>query len=268
LEQHLRDSFESSEHARQHVLTVEARACSLQEELQELQSKASRVNGLGVAQQNGMPTEPVAGYIGAPRACTAGGELTAVHVNGHAVDTAVHQLAPSGRGLLRSNSPRERKRLASLAQSTAAAVQALLRQVRGLHDARAVLANGGLEDGVSIVGSQLRAVHALEQQTDQLEHTNHQWASSLAGRSHLSLPGWTRGVANDDTSRISCGRGLSDSAGQWGSSLDSTATDLPSPLAPPGPAINSALEQTARRLESLHGRLSPFLLEPATIRTG
>jgi len=243
----------------------------LKEELQELQSKASPDNGLGVTQQNGMPTEPVAeyvGYVGAPRACIAGGELTAMQLNGHTVDTAPRQLAPSGRGVLRSNSPRERKRLASLAQSSAAAVQALLRQVRSLHDARAVLANSGLEDGLSMGGRQLRAVHALEQQTDQLEHTNHQGASSLAGRSHLSLPGWTRGVANDDTSRISCGRGLSDSAGQWGSSLDSTATDLPSPLAPPGPAINSALEQTARRLESLHGRLSPFLLEPATIRTG
>jgi len=167
----------------------------------------------------------------------------------------------NGRGALQSNSPRERKRLAGLAQSNAAAVATLLRQVRSLHDTEA---DGGLEDGVYMGGSQLRAVHALEQQTNQLGHTNHQWASYLAGRSNFSLPGgsgWTRGLANDDMSRISFEHWLSDSAAHWGN----TVTDFPSPLASPGPVINSALEQTVSRLESLHGQLSdPFLVEHAT----
>lgn len=142
----------------------------------------------------------------------------------------------NGRGALQLNSPRERKRLAGLAQSNAAAVAMLLRQVRSTEVV------GGLEDGVFMGGSQLRAVHALEQQTDQLGHTNHQWASSLAGRSHSSLQGgsgWTRGAADDDTSKISCEHLPSDSAAFWGS----TVTDLASPLAPPGPGINSALSR-------------------------
>merc|ERR1712129_651357 len=88
LEQQLHDSLECSEQARQHVFAVEAKARSLQEELQQLRSKASPVNDLGVTQHKGMPTEPVVGHMGAPRACTAGGELTSIPVNRHAVDTA------------------------------------------------------------------------------------------------------------------------------------------------------------------------------------
>lgn len=182
-----------------------------------------------------------------------------------------------------SSSPTERRRLAGLAQSSAAAVAVLLRQVRGLSDARAVLASGSADGGggwscgrdADAAGAcQLTAVRALERQTCQLELTNHEWASSLAARSSACRewavalssvasgspcegPGGARG-ARDCPSWASAGvqRGaLPDAGGVPGAGLAGSGLKCSPSHFERGAALTTALQHTARRLESLHGRL-------------
>jgi len=205
---------EAAECAGQRARSAEARALALGEEMKELHAQAL----LRLDHKSGDLLRPVAA---APR----GGEQPR---------SPSLQRSPGGLAM-------ERRRLAGLAHGSAAAVAKLLREVRGLNDARAVLASGGSD--ARVVSSRLHAAREPERHARQLERTNQAWGSAVARRS----PG------PDDDSACLVPSGGSPGGGS-GRGTDSAGRECMSPQAR-GAALAAALQHTACRLESLHGQL-------------
>lgn len=208
-----------AERAQRQLLALEARTLALGRELESWPAQGSEPSG-----STKLPAEPAGAPLSAREACASPAREVAA-----AAAAGCHAATPSGGGLALQppamlspkgsvgqrrapTSPAERRRLAGLAQSSAAAVAALLRQVRSLDDARELLAGRptGL-DGKSAGSAQAMAMDALEQQTGQLEHMNRLWVLSMAGAS------WAGGEelspqAGDVRDVIPGGSGSSDSA--------------------------------------------------------
>lgn len=146
--------------------------------------------------------------------------------------------------------PEGRERMLALAQNSANAVAALLKQVKKLGDTHHLLSDPGSEGkAMAVRPAQLRAVRALERQTGMLERTNQEWAFSLLGESMgHDEPGGalTNGWGGERHGSPGSPRG------EW---LPDDADEAALTPLERGAALASVLRRTERRLERLHDRL-------------
>merc|ERR1712151_532396 len=140
-----------------------------------------------------------------------------------------------------------RSPMQALVHSSAAAAESLLRQVHCLDATRELLSDeDGLDDSISYV-DKLGALRGLEQQTLQLQRSHAEWPSLLVGR------GPEVADCRDGARNV-----LSGNERETGNINPDMRAALPHAGLTPlerGAALASALQQTAFRLERLHGRL-------------